>query len=161
MAKLSPEQFLEKERAPLLKMLVPFKRAVSAVLAAGFVLDPNGTDFGYQAPRYDDPNVWRLTDFFGNQSYIKYIGKTGAYVEVKFECPRGNSMKQDDDYLSFDIRVSTVGYHSDAKLTEAQWDVLGEAETDAPFFTTFKKFDKHFTQMMEAVNGLTIPRKYK
>lgn len=159
MENLSPEKFLETKREPMLKTLVPFKRAAQVLISAGFVLDTKAYD--YKKPRFEDTTVWDFCDFFGNQNFIRPIGKTGAYVQVTMDVPCGNSKRKDEDYLAFDISVSSNGYRSETKLTAAQWDVLSGAESYQRYFTTFKKFERYLNTMIEAVDSLTIPRKYK
>lgn len=145
MKNVDPETYLANTRKPLLEMKVKYDQAVALLTANGFKLDKK--QFGNQAPQFEDPTVWRMRDFFGEQSYTKKVN--GVTVTYAFDVPMGNSSIRDEDYLS--VSTSTTL----PKSKNDHWDALYKAEIksggNAYFLKTFKAFQMQFAKMMDLI----------
>lgn len=152
--KIAPETFIAQKRAPLEKLLPAYVKSQNALVEAGFKLDRK--HYAHKDAQWEDPTVWRHSDFFGEQKFVLPIGKTGAVVEVSFDVPGGNSKRKDEDYLAYDIHVSTVGTrtYDQTTLTEAQWGALGNCRVWGIEFKSFKGFKARLDKALAAVAAL-------
>lgn len=147
MKNVDPETYLANTRAPLLEMKVKYDKAVELLKANGFKLDKSRSSF--QAPQFEDPTVWRMRDFFGEQAFTKKVN--GVTVTYAFDVPMGNSSIRDEDYLA----VST--WTTLPKSKDKHFEALLKAEIktggNAYFLKTFKAFERQFTNLIAVVES--------
>lgn len=147
MKNVDPETYLARTRAPLLEMKVKYDKAVELLNTNGFKLVKSR--LRNQAPQFEDPTVWRMRDFFGEQAFTKKVN--GVTITYVFDVPMGNSSIRDEDYLA----VST--WTTLPKSKDKHFEALLKAEIkcggNAYFLKTFKAFERQFTNLIAVVES--------